>query len=258
MPLTFAHPAAVLPLMRGPLVPTALVAGALAPDAPYFLRALRIPVSAQSWWEPFVNATTTHHWPGLLTVAVPLALLLYLALALCTRPARWALPADSDGPATGRGPRPLWLVWVVLSLVLGVLTHAIWDSFTHSDGWMVQHLAVLRADAVGSLTWARLLQHLSTAVGLIVLAVVAWRHRGTWLVTSDAVRRVRFLRVIGVVLASVVIGLIAVTTVRHEAGAGIEHVLASTAIGAGLGAAAAVGGLSVLWWVVRPDRPRAT
>lgn len=71
MPITFAHPAAVLPFMGGPCVPAALVAGALAPDVPYFLRALRIPVSAQSWWEPFLNATTTHNWPGALIITIP-------------------------------------------------------------------------------------------------------------------------------------------------------------------------------------------
>ncbi|MEE6283196.1 DUF4184 family protein [Georgenia sp. MJ170] len=259
MPLTFAHPAAVLPLMRGPLVPTALVAGALAPDMPYFLRALRIPVSAQSWWEPFLNATTTHHWPGAVTVALPLALVLYLALAFCERPARWALPADSGAEGTRPAARPLWLVWVVLSLALGLLTHVVWDSFTHGDGWIVQNLAVLSGDAVGSLTWARLLQHLSTAVGLAVLLVVAWRHRGAWLTSADTVRRVRFLRVMAVVLASAVVGMIAVIAViavRHEAGAGAEHLLSSAAIGAGLGAAVAAAGLSLLWWLVRPDRPR--
>ncbi|MEE6287570.1 DUF4184 family protein [Georgenia sp. MJ173] len=256
MPLTFAHPAAVLPLMRAPLVPTALVAGALAPDMPYFLRALRIPVSAQSWWEPFLNPTTTHDWPGAVTVGLPLALVLYLALAFCARPAQWALPAGSSAEATRRAPRPLWLGWVVLSLVLGLLTHVVWDSFTHGDGWVVQNLATLRADAVGSLSWDRLLQHLSTAVGLIVLLVVAWRHRGTWLTSSDTARRVRFLRVMAVVLASAVAGMIAVASVRHEAGAGAEHLLSSAAIGAGLGAAGAAAGLSVLWWVVRPDKPR--
>ena len=151
MPLTFAHPAAVLPLMRGPLVRTALVAGALAPDVPYFLRVRHIPASAQSWWEPFLNATTTHDWPGVVIVVMPLALVLYLALASCERPGRWALPADCSAQAIRRTPRPLWLVWVVLSLALGLLTHVVWDSFTHSDGWVVQNLAELRADVVGSI-----------------------------------------------------------------------------------------------------------
>lgn len=92
MPITFAHPAAVLPFMGGPCVPAALVAGALAPDVPYFLRALRIPVSAQSWWEPFLNATTTHNWPGALIITIPLAFFLYAFIVACARPALWVLP----------------------------------------------------------------------------------------------------------------------------------------------------------------------
>ncbi|MEV0803512.1 DUF4184 family protein [Kribbella sp. NPDC050281] len=35
MPFTLAHPAAVLPLVRRPLVASALVAGAVAPDLLY-------------------------------------------------------------------------------------------------------------------------------------------------------------------------------------------------------------------------------
>lgn len=143
-------------------------------------------------------------------------------------------------------------MWVLLSLALGLLTHVVWDSFTDSSGWVVQHLAALRADVVGSLTWDRLLQHLSTVVGLTVLLVVTWRHRGAWLTSSDAVRRARFRRVMAAVLASAVIGVIVVTAVRHEAGAGVEHLLSSTAIGAGLGATVAAAGLSLWWWVVRP------
>lgn len=245
MPLTFAHPAAVLPLMRGPLVTTALVAGAIAPDVPYFLRALRIPVSAQSWWEPLLNATTTHGWPGALTIALPVALVLHLALTACARPARWALPVDrSEGPDRPAPARRLG--WVVLSLALGILTHVVWDSFTHGDGWVVQNVAALRAHAVGSLTWARLLQHLSTAVGLTAILVTAWRRRDTWLVSSDDVRRARFRRVLAAAAASTVLGVLAVTFVRHEPGAGTERLLSSAAIGAGLGAAAAAAVLALL------------
>src|SRR5690606_27153598 len=116
-----------------------------------------------------------HHWPGAVTIALPLALLLYLSLACCERPARWALPATAGAEATRPAPRPQRFMWVVLSLALGVLTHVVWDSFTHGDGWVVQNLGALRGDVVGSLTWARLLQHLSTVVGLVVLVVVAWR-----------------------------------------------------------------------------------
>ncbi|MEI5672079.1 MULTISPECIES: DUF4184 family protein [unclassified Nocardioides] len=37
MPFTLVHPAAVLPLVRTPLVPSALVLGSVAPDLPYFV-----------------------------------------------------------------------------------------------------------------------------------------------------------------------------------------------------------------------------
>lgn len=254
MPLTFVHPAAVLPLMRGPLVPTALVAGALAPDVPYFLRALDVPVSAQSWWEPFFNATTTHGWPGAVTVAVPLALVLHLALVLGERPARWALASTWSTGETPLRRGPLWVVQLAVSLALGVLTHLLWDSFTHSDGWIVQHATVLRVDLGASLTVARLLQHLSTALGLIVLLVVGWRRCRSWFVSSDSVRRARALRWTAVVVASALVGVIALVLVRHEAGAGAEHLLASAAIGAGLGVAGAAIVLSLLWWMIRPDR----
>lgn len=253
MPLTFAHPAAVLPLMRGPLVPMALVAGALAPDMPYFLRALRIPVSAQAWWEPFLNATTTHAWPGALTAALPLALLLHLVLVCCERPARWALPVRS---AVVSRREPERIVWVALSLALGLLTHVVWDSLTDSDGWLAQGLTSVSGDGVGALTWGRLLQHLSTAIGLTVLLVVAWRRRGAWVGSSSATDRTRFLRVVAVVLASGVAGAVAVVVVRQETGAGVERLLTHAAIGAGLGAAVAAVGMALLWWAVRPDRPR--
>ncbi|WP_277682019.1 DUF4184 family protein, partial [Saccharomonospora azurea] len=47
-----SHPAAVLPLLRRPFVPAALVAGAVAPDLPYFLTTLG------------VSETGPHDWYG--------------------------------------------------------------------------------------------------------------------------------------------------------------------------------------------------
>ena len=37
MPFTGSHPAAVLPLLRTPLPASALVAGSIAPDVPFYL-----------------------------------------------------------------------------------------------------------------------------------------------------------------------------------------------------------------------------
>jgi hypothetical protein len=77
MPFTLSHPAAVLPFVRRPFSAAALVAGAVAPDLPYFARSTPVPVSARSWYEPFMNATTSHSLVGAVTVSLPYALVLY-------------------------------------------------------------------------------------------------------------------------------------------------------------------------------------
>ncbi|MER6087551.1 DUF4184 family protein [Streptomyces bluensis] len=172
MPFTLSHPAAVLPLLRHPFSSAALVCGAMAPDAPYFLAAARIPVSAQSWYEPFLNATVSHTLSGL-TVSGPSALALLALYGLVRRPTAALLPgrfspagaADRDGKGLRRAG------WVLLSALIGILTHLVWDSFTHADGYTVAHLGVLRSHITGDLTAARLLQHISTAGGLTAVAV---------------------------------------------------------------------------------------
>ena len=177
MPFTLSHPAAVLPLLRHPFSPAALVCGAMAPDVPYFLAAARIPVSAQSWYEPFLNATVSHTLPGL-TVSGPLALALLALYWLVRRPAAALLPARLAPASTadrggGNGLRRAG--WVLLSVLIGILTHVVWDSFTHFDGYMVTHLGVLRSHITAELTVARLVQHVSTAGGLVAVVVYLWR-----------------------------------------------------------------------------------
>lgn len=254
MPVTFAHPAAVLPFMGGPCVPAALVAGALAPDAPYFLRALRIPVSAQSWWEPFLNATTTHNWPGALIITIPLAFFLYAFIVACARPALWVLPESGSTPKTPQRAVAIRGVWVVISLLIGILTHVIWDSLTHSDGWVVMQVTALRAEAMGTLTWARLLQHVSSAVGLGALVAVGWVRRNSWLPSAENVRRVRFFRVLAALSATAILGAITVGAARYDSLAPMDYHLTSIALGAGLGALVATVTLSTMWWAIRPDR----
>ncbi|MFF7149980.1 DUF4184 family protein [Streptomyces griseoaurantiacus] len=173
MPFTLAHPAAVLPLLRSPFSPAALVCGAMAPDMPYFLAAARIPVSARSWYEPFLNATVSHGLSGL-AVSVSFALALLLLYAGVRRPVAALLPGGRA--PHGRGGRSARRVGgVLLSVLIGVATHLLWDSFTHADGWAVVHVSPLRARLAGDLTVARAVQHLSTAGGLAAVAAHLWR-----------------------------------------------------------------------------------
>ncbi|MQS09347.1 DUF4184 family protein, partial [Streptomyces alkaliphilus] len=183
MPFTLSHPAAVLPLLRHPFSPAALVCGAVAPDMPYFLGSARIPVSAQSWYEPFLNATTSHALYGL-HIALTHALALLLLYLVVRRPVVYLLPArfrtaGAGGTAERGGEGPAHRVRraarVALSLLIGVLTHLVWDSFTHFDGFVVTGFDFMLFPLAGDLTVARLLQHVSTIGGLIAIAVYSVR-----------------------------------------------------------------------------------
>ncbi|MDA0182520.1 DUF4184 family protein [Solirubrobacter phytolaccae] len=221
MPFTLAHPAAVLPLLRGPLIGPALVAGAIAPDLPYFLTSLDIPVSAQSWYEPFLNGTTSHSLDGVLAVDLPAALAL-LVVWLVVRPALAAMLPAVFGSAAPVRPRAVG--WVVVSLALGIATHLAWDE----------------------LTWLRVVQHASTVLGLAVVAVHLWRRR------TGAIDR-RLLVCAGVVLGIAVVGALVWTRSWWDAAEGlsVEGVLSDAAKGAVVAVAAAVGALAVGWWVER-------
>ncbi|GAA3599144.1 DUF4184 family protein [Agrococcus terreus] len=253
MPFTLSHPAAVLPLLRRPWSAPALVAGAMAPDAPYFLGRLGIPVSAQSWYEPLLNATTSHAPLGALTVSLPLALLATALLLATAAPVRAALPASTAGLVPPRRPVPTALGWILLSCAVGIATHLAWDAVTHGDGWVVQAVPVLQAPTgIGDLSWARLLQHASTALGLVAIAwwLHARRSRLPLRAHPDEARRAAVAVVALVVVAAVGAGLGALP-VAADGGGRLELLLSSAAKGAGLAVLIAAVTAVAAWWAAR-------
>lgn len=273
MPFTLAHPAAVLPMMRRPLVGLALVCGALAPDLPYYVRATRLPVSAQSWYEPFTNATASHSVAGLLTVTLPLGLVLYLLVLAATPPVVWLTrgrwggetlhpvgAGDDETVAATHGPGARW-VWVPVSLVLGAATHLLWDSFASSDGFLAHQSATLNTTALAGLTWIDLLQHGSSVIGLAVIAVVLWRRRRVFVSDGAPPLRRTYWAIAGLLGVGVLAGAVSVAatfdpTVAPSTLALVESVLTRALLGGG----AAVGVVAVLavaiWWVARLGRMR--
>lgn len=161
MPFTLSHPAAVLPLARRPLVPSALVAGSVAPDVFWFVPRL-----------PGVGLTKTHE----LTSALWLDPLLALALlAVFQIVLKRPLLALAPKPLAARLPRHFnWRRpgWIALSLVLGAATHVGWDAFTHEGGG----LPFLRIPLVTGVDVGRLIQLVSTIAGAGILAwwLVRW------------------------------------------------------------------------------------
>jgi hypothetical protein len=167
MPFTAAHPAAVLPLRRH-LIFSALVVGAMSPDFHYFITL-------------GPGGTASHSLAGAFYLDLPLSL-----IALCLFHWVLKLPLISLFPEWHQqrlirfalpfrlGP-PKRFLCITVSLLAGIFSHLIWDSFTHGRGWTVHHVALLRSMPLQQVGIYRpmynWLQHASTIIGLLILMI---------------------------------------------------------------------------------------
>lgn len=191
MPFTPSHAVVALPFVRSPLVPAAIAVGAMTPDLPLFTRGVGI------------SYGFTHGWSNIVWTTL-VAFVLLLVWRVVLRPASVELAPDAiadrlpdDWRRTGAeaareavAPRgrvgyPLLLV---ISLVLGVLSHIAWDLFTHEGRWGVQAAPALQ-EMWGPLAGYKWLQHGSSVVGLLVIGVFALR----WLRARPPIARPRML-----------------------------------------------------------------
>jgi hypothetical protein len=168
MPFTLAHAAAALPFRRFRLVPSALVVGTFAPDFEYFLRLAP-------------SGGFGHTLRGAFVLTLPLAVVvLWTFHAFVKEPLTSLLPNDLQRKLKihldqFRFFGPKRLAWIVFSLLLGIATHILWDSFTHSTSWLYQHWLVLgqtlRLPIMGPVPYYTMFQHGSTIVGIGMLWV---------------------------------------------------------------------------------------
>lgn len=154
----------------------ALTIGALTPDFGYYVGLFRL-------------ATQAHASLGSVLVCIPTGLLLLACFYFVRRPVWNLLPQPHRGllePLVSK-PAPVRfreLVLATISILIGAWTHVVWDSFTHRSGWVVVKYPVLQEPIItlGGIQLAPyyLLQHLSTLVGVVVLAAAyyAWVRRG--------------------------------------------------------------------------------
>ncbi|MFJ6215978.1 DUF4184 family protein [Streptomyces sp. NPDC092296] len=173
MPFTLSHPAAVLPFLRrgrarGPLVASALVAGSMAPDVPYFADSLL--------HGAFGYGTATHSLWGVPTLDVAIAALLVAVWHGLLRepltallPDRWAAAVRTLTAPRRHPPRAADGGWFALSAAVGAATHVGWDDFTHHDRAGVRLLPVLDTTVAGQ-PLHHLLQYGSSALALLWLA----------------------------------------------------------------------------------------
>jgi hypothetical protein len=149
VPYPFAHPAAVLPLIR-PMgrfgAAPALVIGSMVPDAWYLVPGL---VRADS-----------HSAAGLLLFCLPAGLLAYVAWQFFRR------GPLSDAP---------WHA-VIVSLLVGALTHFAWDATAHSYAfhgiYVLQHASTVLGAAF-VVWWCTRSARLAAAAGALLAAAGA-------------------------------------------------------------------------------------
>ncbi len=142
--------------------------GTLAPDFEYFLRLAP-------------GGGFGHTFAGMFLQSLPLALLvLWIFHAVVKRPLIQLFP---DGIRLRLAPEApfrfggfLRFLLIAVSALIGIGTHILWDSFTHSQTWPTRHWAFLRATtylpALGWLPNYKVLQHTSGVFG--ILALCAW------------------------------------------------------------------------------------
>jgi len=175
MPFTLSHPAIVLPfarqLARWRLL-CAVIVGSMAPDFGRFLP-----------WQP--ARFETHSADALLTFCLPVGLATYWVFQWLIKwpliellpPGAYARWRHSKGPADVKSTRQ-WLL-AACGVLLGAVTHLIWDAFTHEGARGVRMFPTLEEPVVElgghRLAGPHLLQDANSVVGLaVVIAIVAY------------------------------------------------------------------------------------
>ena len=169
MPFTFSHPALILPLRyfsKKWFSLTGLIVGSIIPDFEYFLRMK-------------IKSDYSHSLWGVFWLDLPLALLiaflfhnlirkdLVLNLPICLK-SRVINTITFDWNSYFRKNS----IIVLYSILIGIGSHLLWDSFTHDNGFFVQQIPFL-SHYVTILEYKipvlKLAQHASTLIGLVVI-----------------------------------------------------------------------------------------
>ncbi|MGZ0146564.1 DUF4184 family protein [Kribbella sp. WER1] len=235
-------------MVRRPFVASALVAGAVAPDLLYVGAIYRV---ATQYINGNFTLTLTHKFTSAFWLDPLLALLLVLVfnvvlkrplIALAPPALAARLPVSSL-----RVPGVKVLLWTVLSAVVGALTHVVWDSFTHGDGYFVRRYPGVFGDI------NRPLQYVSTLAGCLILAIwlYRWYRRTPATVTArDKLPAwVRYV-VLGALVLFAVVGAV-VELSRVDGGLAGETAVRVVLSGLVYGGLAALGWYVVLWHLGR-------
>jgi hypothetical protein len=164
MPFTISHAAAALPLRRTGLPMAALMIGCMTPDFAYFLP-----------WEP--DRMGTHSIAGLFWFCWPVGLMAWVIFVLLLEAPTIALLPPSWRAGITRSARPgspRSLALVSLAVILGAITHDVWDAFTHGRSIVVDRLPMFHSSVELLGIRFRLFYWLQIASSVLGLVALAW------------------------------------------------------------------------------------
>ena len=149
---------------------SALVIGTMAPDFAYLIR---LTPGGGAWHTPL----------GLVVFCLPAGLLIWWIFRELISPALIRLLPPEMGLAAAKlvSPEPTWRLVPAagLAILLGAVSHDLWDSFTHEARWGVRQIPGLDMRiSFSPFHWMRLysiLQYASSLLGLAVVLVIIWR-----------------------------------------------------------------------------------
>lgn len=166
MPFTLSHPAAAVPFTKKGFVFSALVIGSMAPDFELFLPGL-------------IQDRFAHSVPGIFLFCLPASCVVFCLFHLVLKEPLLSLLPDSHQKRLQPivncftfGTPKRWAL-IFLSFFIGILTHIVWDSFTHETGWFVEYFPAMRNPVFhigpSAIPLFFFLQYSSTIIGLGLL-----------------------------------------------------------------------------------------
>jgi Domain of unknown function (DUF4184) len=239
VPFTLAHAAAALPSRRLHLIPSAVVVGTFAPDFEYFLR-----------FAP--DRGFGHTAKGILELSFPLAILvLWIFHTFVKIPVSRLLPDGMQRRLTNlhgfsfRGVKQLALIGI--SILLGIVTHVLWDSFTHPYYWPYRHWLLLRetvrVPVLGSIPYFKLFQHGSTVLGLAIVSLWLIRWYQTTEPCSDPLSAFPKKKEIAIACLVVGVSFIGGIVRAMNGTGGTQHFLSAKFVGETI-----VTAIALAWW----------
>lgn len=237
----------MLPFFRV-LVPAALVIGSMVPDLPYYVP---LPVdgsvthtAAGSWFDVLTGIIAFGWWQAALS---PVARSIAPAgVRNRLRPARQLRSFLSLHQT----------ILVLASLAVGIVTHIVWDEFTHPGRWGARHIDWLATphSGLGGYEW---LQYASGVLGLTVLVLSSVRWWATTPPVAASSPTAPYARRLWLAIAgAAVIGMIGGFAISQLRGAAFHPAVFAAARGGG-GAALLVC-LVAATWISARRRPVAS